>query len=350
MKDTHAPEGTQYDLAVIGAGSAGFSAAITAAEAGARVAMIGAGTIGGTCVNFGCVPSKALIRAVESVHQARAAARFDGIAGQARITDWAATVAQKQALVEELRGAKYADVLPRHETVGYIEGRARFDDSGKLTVDGRPFAAAKVILATGSRPHVPAIPGIEEVATLDSAAALEVSELPASMIVLGAGFIGVELAQLFARAGVAVTLVSRRGVLPEAEPEVSVALSDTLADEGIRLVRAKGYVQVAQEGSDVALQLAGGEMLKAERLVLATGRVPNSDGLNLAAAGIAVDARGGIEVDAHMRTANPNVWAAGDVTGRDQFVYMAAYGAKIAARNAVAGEARRYDNATMPWV
>ena len=350
MKDSNSPQNGPYDLAVIGAGSAGFSAAITAAEAGARVALIGAGTIGGTCVNVGCVPSKALIRAVESLHHTRAAGRFDGIEAEARVTDWAATVAQKQALVEELRRAKYADVLPRHENVAYVGGRAAFDDDGKLTVDGSLFPAAKTIIATGSRPHVPAIPGIEAVDTLDSTSALEMSALPASMLVLGAGYIGVELAQLFARAGVAVTLVSRRGVLSEAEPEVSAALEGYLADEGIRLVRAKGYDRISEQDNAIALHHSDGQVLTAERLVLATVRAPNSDGLNLAAAGITVDARGGISTDKQMRTTNPNIWAAGDVTGRDQFVYMAAYGAKIAARNAVAGETRTYDNATMPWV
>lgn len=350
MKTSPTSKSGAYDLAVIGAGSAGFSAAITAAEAGARVALIGAGTIGGTCVNVGCVPSKALIRAVESLHHARAATRFHGLEAEARVIDWAATVAQKQALVEELRVAKYADVLPQHEGVDYIEGRARFDDDGGLTVDGSRFPAAKVILATGARPQVPAIPGIEEVETLDSTSALELTALPASMLVLGAGYIGVELAQLFARAGVAVTLVSRRGVLPEAEPEVSTGLEGYLADEGIQLVRASGYARVSQDQSGTALHLTSGEVLRAEHLLLATGRVPNSDGLNLAAAGITTTANGGIVIDPQMRTANPGVWAAGDVTGRDQFVYMAAYGAKIAARNAVGGEARAYDNAAMPWV
>jgi mercuric reductase len=350
MKDCCTHKGGAYDLAVIGAGSAGFSAAITAAEAGLRVALIGDGTIGGTCVNVGCVPSKALIRAVESLHHARAASRFDGMEASARVADWAATVAQKQALVEELRAAKYADVLPRHENVDYIEGRARFEYAGRLTVNGVPFQVGKIIIATGSRPHVPAIPGIETVDALDSTSALELTELPASMLIIGAGYIGVELAQLFARAGVSVTLVSRRGVLPEAEPEVAEALENYLSKEGIRLARVSGYEHVAQKGGNVALTTTAGESIEAERLLIATGRVPNSDGLNLAAAGIETDARGGIVVDDHMRTANPNVWAAGDVTGRDQFVYMAAYGAKIAARNAVAGEARSYDNATMPWV
>ncbi|SFD96758.1 mercury(II) reductase [Roseivivax sediminis] len=350
MRDCCTPKGGAYDLAVIGAGSAGFSAAITAAEAGARVALIGNGTIGGTCVNVGCVPSKALIRAVESLHHARAASRFDGIGAEARVTDWAATVAQKQALVEELRVAKYADVLPQHENIDYIEGRARFDGEGQLTVDGTALPATKIVIATGSRPHVPAIPGIEAVDALDSTSALEMDELPASMLVLGAGYIGVELAQLFARAGVEVTLISRRGVLPEAEPEVSDALEGYLSEEGIRLARVSGYESVARDGGSVRLTGTGGESFDAERLLLATGRVANSDRLNLGAAGIETDPRGGIVVDAQMRTANPDVWAAGDVTGRDQFVYMAAYSAKLAARNAVAGEARSYDNGTMPWV
>lgn len=350
MKDCCTPEGGAYDLAVIGAGSAGFSAAITAAEAGARVALIGDGTIGGTCVNVGCVPSKALIRAVKGLHNARAANRFDGIEAEGRVTDWAATVAQKQALVDELRAAKYADVLPRHENVVYIEGRARFDKQGRLTVDGVAFPAAKIVIATGSRPHVPAIPGIGEIDALDSTSALELTALPASLLVLGAGYIGVELAQLFARAGVIVTLVSRRGVLPEAEPEISETLERYLADEGIRLARITGYESVARDGGTVRLAGTGGERFNAQRLLLATGRMPNSDNLNLDTAGIETDAQGGIVVDAQMRTANPNVWAAGDVTGRDQFVYMAAYGAKLAARNAVAGEARTYDNGTMPWV
>ena len=342
-----------YDLAVIGAGSAGFSAAITAAEAGARVALIGHTKIGGTCVNFGCVPSKALIRAVETLHQAGTASRFEGISAEATMTNWAATMAQKQALVDELQGAKYIDVLGRHDTVAYIEGRAAFDDGGNLTVDGLPFKAAKVILATGSRPQMPEISGIDAVEGLDSTSALELTELPTTMMVIGAGYIGVELAQMFARAGVAVTLVSRRGVLPEAEPEVSEALEGYLADEGVTLVRVKSYDRIEQtaDGLHLYAKLAEGDtQLTAERLVLATGRVPNIDRLNLSAAGIAVGIHGGIEVDEKMRTSNPSVWAAGDVTGRDQFVYMAAYGAKLAAKNAVEGAGRTYDNSTMPWV
>ncbi len=353
MKDDIAKRDGGYDLAVIGAGSAGFSAAITAAEAGARVALIGHGKIGGTCVNFGCVPSKALIRAVETLHQARAASRFDGISAEAKVTDWAAAMAQKQALVDELQGAKYIDVLGRYDNVEYIAGCAAFDDDGSLTVDGVQLKAAKLILATGSRSQMPAISGINTVEALDGTSALELTKLPTSIMVIGAGYIGVELAQMFARAGVAVTLVSRRGVLPEAEPEVSEALEGYLSDEGITLVCVDSYDRIERTSDGLCLhaKLAEGDtQLTAQRLVVATGRVPNTEGLNLSAAGIELGDHGGIEVDDQMRTANPAVWAAGDVTGRDQFVYMAAYGAKLAAKNAVEGAGRSYDNSIMPWV
>ncbi len=342
-----------FDLVVIGAGSAGFSAAITAADAGAKVALVGHGTIGGTCVNVGCVPSKAMIRAVEITHSARATARFDGIDARAKIIDWAALVRQKQALVDDLRAAKYIDVLPNYDTVTYIEGAARFQADGSITVGTRVLKAAKVIIATGSRPHVPDIAGLADFKWLDSTSALELETLPRSMIVMGGGFIGVELAQMFARAGSQVTIVTRRGLLPESEPEISAALNRYFADEGIKVLDKLDYDRL-EHGTDQVILRAGrdGEKLSmtAERLLLATGRVPNSDSLALDVAGIKTDARGGIVTDAHLQTSRAGVYAAGDVTGRDQFVYMAAYGAKLAARNAMEKAGLSYDNTAMPAV
>ncbi len=341
------------DLAVIGAGSAGFSAAITAAEAGANVLLIGDGTIGGTCVNVGCVPSKAMIRAVEPLHVARAATRFDGIAAEARLTDWPAMVAQKQALVEELRAAKYTDVLPSHPRVSYREGAASFGEGGALMVAGERIAAAKVLIATGSRPHVPTLKGLDRVDWLDSTSALALPALPRSLMVMGGGFIGVELAQIFARAGARVTIVTRHGLLPGAEPEISAALAGCFADEGIEVLSGLAYERVAETGGQVVLHAREGgatRVVTAERLLLATGRVPATERLGLAAAGIETDSRGGILTDAQMQTSRPGIYAAGDVTGRDQFVYMAAYGAKIAALNAVTGAGLSYDNSAMPAV
>ena len=353
MSDCCSNKNGSYDLAVVGAGSAGFSAAITAAEDGARVALIGHGVIGGTCVNVGCVPSKAMIRAMEVMHAPQAARRFDGIEAEARIIDWAAVVRQKQALVDDLRAAKYIDVLPQHNGVAYIEGAARFADDGRLKIDGDPVSAGKIILATGSRPLVPDIPGMDGIRYHESTSILELEQLPSSLIVMGGGYIGVELAQVFARAGTRVTVVTRRGLLPDAEPEIGAALTRAFEDEGITVRTLTSYSRVTKAEGGIALTVVADgseETLCAEELLLATGRVPNTESLALARAGIETWARGGIKVDDRMRTSRMGIYAAGDVTGRDQFVYMAAYGAKLAAKNALNGDCLVYDNSAMPAV
>lgn len=343
----------RYDLVVVGAGSAGFSAAITAAEQGAQVALIGYGTIGGSCVNVGCIPSKALIRAAEAVHHANAAStRFEGIQGEARVVDWRAQVAQKDALVEGLRQAKYADLLPAYNNVAYHEGQARLVEGG-VEAGGQRFAADRIIIATGTRPALPAISGIAEVSALDSTAALALTELPRSMIVLGGGYIGAELAQMFARVGVAVTLVFRSRLLPEAEPEIGAALAGYLAEEGVTVLGDLAYeaVRRTEEGVTLTVRRNGHrETVTAEQIVVATGRSANTESLGLAEAGVAQTPTGAVVVDDRMRTSKPGVYAAGDVTAKDQFVYMAAYGAKLAAKNALNGDSLRYDNRVMPAV
>jgi mercuric reductase len=341
-----------YDVAVIGAGSAGFSAAITATEQGAQVALIGRGTIGGTCVNVGCVPSKNLIRAVETVHHARAASRFAGVEGKAEVTDWRALIAQKDELVAGLRQAKYADLLPEYNGIAYLEGEARLADGG-VQVNGAHISAGRVIIATGARPSVPPIPGIEDVNYLTSTSALDLKELPRSLLVVGGGFIGAELAQVFARAGVTVTVVCRSRLLPAAEPEISEALSGFFRDEGIALECGVDYrfCKKTDKGVELGVEKEGkAEIMEAERVLIATGRTPNTDGLGLTEAGVAQQKNGGVRVDERMRTTRPGIYAVGDVTGRDQFVYMAAYGAKIAAKNALNGDGLTYDNAAMPAV
>ena len=344
--------GADFDLAVIGAGSAGFSAAIRAAELGAQVALIGHGTIGGTCVNVGCVPSKTLIRATEAIHQAEAATRFAGIRADAVIDDWAKLVAQKDELVAELREAKYSQLLPEYNTIAYLKGAARLDNGG-VVVGDRRLRAPKVIITTGSSAHIPPISGIDEVPFLTSTSALELSTLPRSLLVIGGGYIGCELAQLFARAGVDVTIVCRRRLLPEGEPEISETLEGILRDEGITVRTGVRYEELRRTKGGVALSTAVGgtnDLLEAEQVLIATGRRPNVDGLELAGAGVEQTPGGGLVVDEHLRTTNSNIYAAGDVTGRDMFVYMAAYGAKLAADNALNGNARRYDASAMPSV
>ncbi len=341
-----------YDLAVIGAGSAGFSAAITAAEQGAHVALIGHGMIGGTCVNIGCVPSKTLIRAAETLHNARVAARFTGITAHAELMDWRGTVRQKDALVSDLRQAKYIDLLPAYDGIAYRDGPARLMDGG-VEVDGTRMAAGKIIIATGARPAVPAIPGIETVPHLTSTTALDLERLPRSLLIIGGGYIGTELAQMFARAGVKVTLVCRSRLLPEAEPEISAALTGYFADEGISVLPGIAYraIRGTEGGVSLIVTRNGQEtVIDADQVLVTTGRTPNIEGLGLSEHGIAVSPKGGIVVDDRMRTTRSGVYASGDVTGRDQFVYMAAYGAKLAAKNALNGDSLRYDNSAMPAI
>ena len=344
--------GGRYDLAVIGAGSSGFSAAITAAEQGAQVALIGHGTIGGTCVNIGCVPSKTLIRAAETQHQAHAAARFAGISAEAQVEKWHAIVEQKDHLVANLRKSKYADLLPAYNNISYLEGPARLADGG-VGVNGAFIKTERSIITTGARPTVPSIPGMENVDYLTSTSALSLKALPASLLVIGAGYIGAELAQMFSRVGVKVTVVCRSRLLPDAEPEVAEALSGYLREEGIALHCGVVYRGVTQDSTGVALRVRkdkSEEILTAERVLVATGRTPNVEGLGLAEAGVAQAPDGYIRVDDRMRTTRSGVYAAGDVTGRDQFVYMAAYGAKIAAKNALNSDSLRYDNTAMPTI
>ncbi len=315
--------------------------------------LIGHGTIGGTCVNVGCVPSKTLIRAAETLHVASAAERFNGIEATAKVTDWQALVRQKQELVDDLRQAKYTDILPAYEAVTYVEGEASFSEDGCLSIDGEPVNAGKIIIATGSRPAIPSIKGIRDVPYLTSTEALELETLPQSLLIIGAGYIGCEIAQIFTRAGVDVTLVSRRGVLPEAEPEISQALSQYFRDEGICLVDGTVYDHIEIKDNTIVLSVHnsdGAKKISAGKVLIATGRTPNTEKLNLTAAGIELTGNNGIKVDAQMRSSRADVYAAGDVTGRDQFVYMAAYGAKIAAKNAMNNTSLAYDNSIMPAV
>jgi mercury(II) reductase len=352
MSDCCASGAKSFDIVVIGAGSAGFSAAIAAAEDGARVALIGHGVIGGTCVNVGCVPSKTLIRAAQALHDAGAAARFAGIRAKGHLEDWRAVVRQKDELVADLRESKYADLLPAYNTIRYIEGRARLAEGG-VVVNDDLIKAGRAVITTGARPAAPSIPGIDEVDYLTSTSALSLERLPRSLLIVGGGFIAAELAQMFARMGVNVTIVCRSRLLPRAEPEISDTLSACFRDEDIQLRCGVAYQSVRKTDAGISLAVRKDgreEILTAERLLVAAGRAPNVEGLGLREAGVAQAPSGAVRVDDRMRTTRAGLYAAGDVTGADQFVYMAAYGAKIAAKNALNGDSLRYDHTAMPAV
>jgi len=262
-------------------------------------------------------------------------------------------VAGKDALVAALRQKKYADLLPDYELIDYIdEGPARLVPGG-VQVGARVISAPKVVIATGSHPVNPTIAGIEEVPVLDSTTLLDLKDRPESLILIGGGYIGAELAQMMARMGVKVTLATRSWLLPKAEPEVSAALKEAFEAEGITVLDGLSYRSVEGDASKVTLTIErGGEtiVLTAEKLVATAGRRANTEGMGLEEAGVTLDERGSIVIGDDMQTSAPGIYAAGDVTDRDQFVYMAAYGAKLAAQNAVLGGDGRYDNSSMPWV
>ncbi len=346
-------------LMVIGGGSAGFAAAIRGAELGYQVTLVNAGEIGGTCVNVGCVPSKALIRAMEHYHRA-GMHPFRGVQTAKGALNWAQVVAHKDELVAELRQAKYRDVLAAYPAVTYLEGRARLrrrvsgDAEGReglpvVEIDDEIHAPDKIIIATGASPWVPPVSGLAGVPYLTSTTAMELRVLPRSLVVLGANAVGLEQAQIFARAGVAVTLVERLPRLAPFEDEsISAALQETLEAEGIRVATGFETRSVAQNAGSVVLLAADGRRISGERLLVAAGRRPNTRDMGLEETGVELGPRGEILVDETLCTSLPGVYAAGDVTGRDMFVYVAAYAGGLAAENALTGSGKRYETAYIP--
>jgi mercuric reductase len=341
-----------YDLLVLGAGSAAFAAAIKARDAGHRVALVEAGTLGGTCVNVGCVPSKVLLRAGEA-YWAAGHHPFAGIGTSAGPVDLAALVAQKDDLVAALRQEKYADLI---DAYGFelLAGRGRFVDAETIDVDGRRLRSRVVLVATGASPAAPPIPGLSEAGYRTSTTALELKERPDRLAVIGANAVGLELGQFFAHLGSAVTFLDvAERIAPFEEPEASAALTAALLGQGAVVYTGAHIVGVERRGEArrVRAVVEGREVaVEADEILVATGRRPNTEGLGLDAAGIEVDARGAIVVDDQLRTTHPGVWAAGDVTGAPQFVYVSAYQGALAAENALLGAGRSVDLAGLPRV
>ncbi len=341
------------DLLVVGGGSAGFAAAIKGAELGARVLLLEGGTLGGTCVNVGCVPSKTLIRAAETHHR-RSHHAFAGIPATNGRPDWKRVREQKDGLVAQLRQAKYRDVLASYDGVTLVSQRAALTSGTSVRLaDGSVVTGAKVIVTTGASPWASPIPGLAEAAALDSASAMALDVLPDSLIVIGAGAVGLELAQTFARLGVRVTVLEALPqIAPAEDPEIGAALRGHLAAEGIDLHTGVRVERVGRDGHYTVHVGGDGrpEALRADQLLVATGRRANTRGLGLDAAGVALGPRGEIRVNEYLQTANADVYAAGDVLGDPMFVYVAAYAGAVAAENALRGNARHYDLSGLPRV
>jgi mercuric reductase len=350
----------RYDLAVVGAGSAAEAAAAEARRRGKSVVLVERGVVGGTCPSVGCVPSKFLLAAAE-VRATAAGRRFPGIDTSAGIVDLERLVADKDRMLADIRQRDHVERL-RAADVPIVKGSAALEPSEglpTLTVtepDGTQstIVADHVILATGAQPFVPDIPGLRDVDYLTYATAMSLRSVPDSLLVVGGNAVGLEQAQLFARLGAEVTVVEiAPRIAPNEDPDVSKALEDALAGEGIRFLTDMALTRVKGTCDGISATVSGGEKtltIGAEKLLIATGRRPATDGLNLAAAGVVTGQRGEVLVDGGLRTANPRVWAAGDVTGQAQFVYVAQAQGVTAAANALGARQDSLDYSNLPRV
>lgn len=343
---------SDFDLVIVGSGSAGFAAAIRARTFDATVAMVEAGTVGGTCVNVGCVPSKALL-AASRAYRTAGHHPFPGVASTQAGVDMTALVAGKDEVVTALRNEKYLDLATEH---GFeiLRGHGTFTGPHQLSVDGRELRAHAFLLATGATASVPPIPGLEETGYLTSTTAMAIDRLPESLVVVGGSSVGLELGQLFAGLGTKVTVVEAQGRLaPGEEPEVSAWITQALADQGVDAVTSATVVATGRAAGHKAVIVERGgcqRAIEAEEILVATGRRPLLEGLGTEAAGVELDRHGGLVLDDELRTTNPAVFAAGDVTGGPQFVYVAAAQGTLAADNAVGGTHRAMDYTALPRV
>src|SRR2546428_11100265 len=305
MRQAH---GGDFDLLVVGGGSAGFAAAIKGADLGARVALIEGGTLGGTCVNVGCVPSKTLIRAAEA-KQRRIHHGFRGIPTTDGQPDWPTVRAAKDALVAELRQTKYWNVLRAYPSITLFEERARLVSGHQVRLaSGRTVTAGKIVVTTGASPWAPPIPGLAEAGYLDNASAMALEHLPESLIVIGASSVGLELAQMFARLGARVTVLEALPrVVPAEDADIGNALCDYLRPEGIEVHTDSPTDRVGRSRGGYAGQVCGGpepRTAHADQLLVATGRRANSTGFGLEGIGVTLGKKGEIVVNDFLQSAS----------------------------------------------
>lgn len=346
-------DGDRLHVAVIGSGGAAMAAALKAAELGARVTLIERGTIGGTCVNVGCVPSKIMVRAAHIAHLRRESPFDEGISATVPLIQRGPLLAQQQARVEELRHTKYEGILDGNPVITVLRGEARFEGSRHLLVhlaDGgeRKVAFDRCLIATGAIPAVPPIPGLQETPYWTSTEALASEAIPPRLAVIGSSVVAVELAQAFARLGSKVTILARSRLFSREDAAIGEAITAAFRSEGIEVLENTQASEVVYHSDEFLLTTTHGE-LRADQLLIAAGRAPNTRYLNLEVAGVALNAQGGIVIDQGMRTCSANVYAAGDCTDQPQFVYVAAAAGTRAAIN-MTGGAAALDLTAMPAV
>jgi mercuric reductase len=344
----------KFDLIIIGGGAGAFAAAIRANELKAKTAIINAGLpIGGTCVNVGCVPSKTLLWAGEVLNLAKHH-NIPGIELEVKKLDFQKVVQDELSLVEKLRQEKYEKVLKNLENVTAIEGKAKFVSQNEVEVNGEKLAAEKFIIAVGSTANVPPIAGIREVGFLTHIEALKLEKLPKSLVVIGAGPLGLEFSQMFARFGAKVTILQRGpSIFPPAEKELTGRLAEVLTNEGI-VIKTNVEVKSAKKaGSEkqITFEIDGKEeSLQAEEILLAAGKTPNTQGLGLEKVGVEIDKRQAVVVNQYFQTSNKNIFAVGDVTNAPlRLETTAGHEGTLAAENALKNSTLSVDYNTVPY-
>lgn len=346
-------EDVDFDLLVIGGGSGGFAAAIKGEELGYRVGMINGGTIGGTCVNVGCVPSKTLIRAAEAWHTA-GHHPFSGVKTSQTNLDWPVVRDQKDELVKGLRQKKYVNVLDAYPNIKLINGYATFATDGSVRVGNKSYRALRYVIATGAQPRVLPIPGLTEAQPLTSTTLMDLDELPKSLIILGGRAVALELGQTMARLGVKVLILQRSPrLVPDHEPEIGRAIQEYLEQEGITILTGVEIERVSREGEirSVHTRLMGqSRAFEADQILVALGRQPNTIGLGLDQVGVKQDHNGAIIVNEYQQTSNPIIYASGDVTPNPDYVYVAAASGALAVSNAMNGNHKPLNLSALPGV
>ena len=347
MTETHSD--SAVDLLVIGGGTAGIVAAKTAARFGADVLLVERDRMGGDCLWTGCVPSKSLI-AADAATRAGSSAEL-GVRASEVAVDFAAVMRHVHAAISTIEPEDSPEAL---EAVGarVTLGSARFLGPREAEVNGERIRFRQAIIATGSAPVMPGIEGLDRVDALTSETVWDLDALPARLLVLGGGAIGCELAQAFARLGSHVTLVQRNArLLPKEDEAASAIIAEALRADGVDVLTGTELESItAATGGGGTAALSTGDAVRFDRILVALGRTPRVDDLDVAAAGVRLDDRGYVEVDDALRSSNRRIWAAGDVTGLPEFVYVAAHHGNMVAENTFAGAERSVDHSRLPRV
>lgn len=338
------------DLVIIGAGSGGLSVAAGAAQMGARVVLVEKGKMGGDCLNYGCVPSKAMIAAGGAAQNIRTSGRF-GVNGHDPAIDFAKVHAHVRGVIEAIAPH---DSVERFEGLGVdvVRAAARFVSPAEVEADGRTIRARRMVVATGSSPAIPRIPGLDTAPFFTNETIFGLTERPGHLVVIGGGPIGVEMAQAHRRLGSGVTLLEAFEILANDDRDAVAVVRRRLTREGVDVREMAKIARIERRGNGVAVVLdatAGDDVIEGTHLLVATGRRPNVDGLGLESAKIRYSRRG-IHVDARLRTSNRRVFAIGDVAGGYQFTHVAGYHAGIVLRNALFGIPAKARHDAIPWV